>query len=114
MRLTRSPGRPSSRRRRSGSTRSRRTSRRRSPAAPSDGGGVDLHLMSASPTDEERGAVDELLGSPEAFDGRVVRGGHEARARRTLLLPALHALQERVGWISEGGLNYVSERLTVP
>jgi NADH-quinone oxidoreductase subunit F len=76
---------------------------------------VDLHLMAASPTDQERAAVDEVLGPPpEAFDGRVVRGGHEVRARRTLLLPALHALQGRVGWISEGGLNYVSERLTVP
>jgi NADH-quinone oxidoreductase subunit F len=30
------------------------------------------------------------------------------------LLPALHALQSCVGWISQGGLNYVSERLTVP
>jgi NADH-quinone oxidoreductase subunit F len=76
---------------------------------------VDLHLMAASPTEQERAAVDEVLGPPpEAFDGRVVRGGHEVRARRTLLLPALHALQGRVGWISEGGLNYVCERLTVP
>jgi NADH-quinone oxidoreductase subunit F len=76
---------------------------------------MDLHLMAASPTEQERAAVDEVLGPPpEAFDGRVVRGGHEVRARRTLLLPALHALQRRVGWISEGGLNYVSERLTVP
>ena len=28
--------------------------------------------------------------------------------------PALHALQSSVGWISEGGLNYVCERLSVP
>jgi NADH-quinone oxidoreductase subunit F len=71
--------------------------------------------MAASPTDEERAAVDELLGPPsEAFEGRVVRGGHEAREHRASLLPALHALQARVGWISEGGLNYVCERLTVP
>src|SRR5213594_2300844 len=71
--------------------------------------------MAASPTDEERAAVDEVTGPPPApFDGRVVRGGHEAREQRTLLLPALHALQARVGWISEGGLNYVCERLTVP
>jgi NADH-quinone oxidoreductase subunit F len=71
--------------------------------------------MAASPTDQERAVVDEVLGAPpEAFDGRVVRGGHEMRARRTLLLPALHALQGGVGWISEGGLNYVCERLTVP
>ena len=40
-------------------------------------------------------------------DGRVARGGHEAREQRHLLLPALHAVQARVGWISPGGLNYV-------
>ena len=42
-----------------------------------------------------------------AVDGHTARGGHEARARRHLLLPALHALQERIGWISPGGLNYL-------
>jgi NADH-quinone oxidoreductase subunit F len=30
------------------------------------------------------------------------------------LLPVLHALQGRIGWISEGGLNYACERLQVP
>jgi NADH-quinone oxidoreductase subunit F len=76
---------------------------------------VDLHLMAAAPTEQERAAVDEVLGPPpEPSDGRVVRGGHEVRPLRTQLLPALHALQGRVGWISEGGLNYVCERLTVP
>jgi NADH-quinone oxidoreductase subunit F len=84
---------------------------------------VDLHLTAATPTDDERSAVDELLGAPTDAgaigqvagddDGRVARGGHEVRSQRTLVLPALHALQSRVGWISEGGLNYVSSRLTV-
>ena len=41
-------------------------------------------------------------------------GGHAARARRHLLLPALRALQEQIGWISPGGLNDVCRRLTVP
>jgi NADH-quinone oxidoreductase subunit F len=84
---------------------------------------VDLRLISALPTAEERAAVDAVLGPPEggwdggertALDGHVARGGRAARERRDLLLPALHALQGRVGWISEGGLGYVSERLTVP
>jgi NADH-quinone oxidoreductase subunit F len=86
---------------------------------------VDLHLSAAAPTEEERAAVDDLLGPPlpsaveggarvEFLAGRVTRAGHEARARRTMLLPALHALQKGVGWISEGGLNYVCARLTVP
>ena len=79
---------------------------------------MDLRLMNSIATEEERAAVDEVLGSPETavdgVDGRVVRGGHEARERRHLLLPALHALQSRVGWVSPGGLSYVSQRLTVP
>ena len=80
--------------------------------------------MQAEPSADERAAVDELLGAPEsawdgalersAFDHRVARGGAEARDDRHLLLPALHALQGAVGWISPGGMNYVCERLTVP
>jgi NADH-quinone oxidoreductase subunit F len=80
--------------------------------------------MEAVPTAPERAAVDGLLGPPEtgwvgapersAGELRVVRGGREARDRRHLLLPALHALQAGVGWISRGGLNYVSQRLSVP
>jgi NADH-quinone oxidoreductase subunit F len=81
---------------------------------------VDLHLMTAEATAAERAAVDAVLGPPEtsweggartAADLRVSRAPED---RRTLLLPALHALQSAVGWISEGGLNYVCERLTVP
>ncbi|MGZ8603655.1 MAG: NAD(P)H-dependent oxidoreductase subunit E [Actinomycetota bacterium] len=84
---------------------------------------MDLRLMTATPTDDERATVDEVLGPPEtgwtggergALDGHVARGGHDTRERRHLLLPALHALQARAGWISEGGLNYVSRRLTIP
>ena len=75
---------------------------------------MDLHLMTAKPTDEERRAIDALLGPPVPADDRVVRGGHETEGDRTLLLPALHALHAAEGWISEGGLNYICERLTVP
>ena len=84
---------------------------------------MDLHLTAAVATDEERAAVDGLLGAPESgwhgagrdeVTHRVARGGRAARDERHLLLPALHVLQGRVGWISEGGLNYVCERLTIP
>ena len=47
-------------------------------------------------------------------DGHSADGGHAAREQRHLLLPALHALQARVGWISPGGLGYICRRLTVP
>jgi NADH-quinone oxidoreductase subunit F len=35
-------------------------------------------------------------------------------ARRDLVLPALHAVQARAGWVSQGALNYICRRLTVP
>ncbi|MFD4343868.1 NAD(P)H-dependent oxidoreductase subunit E [Streptomyces coelicoflavus] len=84
---------------------------------------MDLRFGDGKPTDEERAAVDALLGPPESSwegadrsdaDLRWARGGREARDRRDQLLPALHALNDRVGWISEGALDYVCRRLTVP
>jgi NADH-quinone oxidoreductase subunit F len=84
---------------------------------------VDVRLMAATPTEEERAAVDVVLGPPETgweggqrtrLDGHVARGGRGARELRDRLLPVLHALRARVGWISEGGLTYVCERLTIP
>jgi NADH-quinone oxidoreductase subunit F len=83
---------------------------------------VDLHLIpGAIATPAERAAIDGYLdttadtaGDGIELAGRVARSGHDARSRRTELLPALHALQAAVGWISEGGLNYLCERLTVP
>jgi len=85
---------------------------------------VDLRLGAATPaTDEERAAVASVLGPPEtgwvggqraAADGHVALGGHAARARRHLLLPVLHAVQERIGWISPGALDHVCARLTIP
>jgi NADH-quinone oxidoreductase subunit F len=83
---------------------------------------VDLRQLDALPTADERAAVDAVLGPPTSSwdggprgdDGHVAYGGHDARARRSLLLPALHAVQDRVGWISAGALGYVCRRLTVP
>lgn len=84
---------------------------------------MDLHFGDSKPTDEERAAVDALLGPPESSwegadrsdaDLRWARGGREARDRRDLLLPGLHAINDRAGWISEGALDYLCRRLTVP
>ncbi|WCN04246.1 NAD(P)H-dependent oxidoreductase subunit E [Streptomyces sp. M92] len=84
---------------------------------------MDLRFGDSKPADEEREAVDALLGPPESSwegadrtdaDLRWARGGRQARDRRDLLLPALHAVNDRVGWISEGALDYVCRRLTVP
>jgi NADH-quinone oxidoreductase subunit F len=80
--------------------------------------------MQATPTEEERAAVDEVLGPAESgwhggdrhidLEGHVGYAGRAAREQRHLLLPAFHALQRRAGWISEGGMNYVCQRLSVP
>ncbi|HEY4228041.1 MAG TPA: NAD(P)H-dependent oxidoreductase subunit E [Candidatus Limnocylindrales bacterium] len=85
---------------------------------------MDLHVIGPLATPAERMAVDAVLGPAESgwhgggrdslTEGHVARGGHEARSRRDLLLPALHALQDRVGQITQPGLNYVCKRLSVP
>ncbi len=85
---------------------------------------MDLRLgVGGTATDEERAAVDAVLGPPasgwdggprEQLDGHVAFGGRAAREQRHLLLPALHAVQDRVGWISPAALDYVCTRLSVP
>jgi NADH-quinone oxidoreductase subunit F len=62
---------------------------------------VDLHLIpGARASDAEREAIDAAIaGNPPA---------------RHLLLPALHAAQSRMGFISEGALNHICARLDVP
>ncbi|WP_353945796.1 NADH-ubiquinone oxidoreductase-F iron-sulfur binding region domain-containing protein [Streptomyces sp. HUAS MG91] len=89
---------------------------------------MDLRFGDSKPTDEERAAVDALLGPPASAweapagewvdrpdaDLRWARGGRAARDRRDLLLPGLHAVNDRVGWISAGALAYLCRRLTVP
>jgi len=84
---------------------------------------LDLHLNEATATEEERAAVDEVLGQPEDrweggerthATGHFARGGSDDREMRHMLIPVLHAIQSHVGWISPGALNYVSLRLTVP
>src|SRR3989442_10809921 len=69
---------------------------------------MDIRVHGSKATEAERTAVDSVLGAP------VPLSGHDARSRRDLLLPALHAVQSRFGWLTPGALNYISERLTVP
>src|SRR5436305_11593873 len=59
-------------------------------------------------------AVDGLLGKPEPSHHHVAYGGRAARAQRHMLLPVLHSIQDRVGWVSRGGLEYACRRLSVP
>jgi NADH-quinone oxidoreductase subunit F len=84
---------------------------------------MDLHVIGPLASPAERAAVDAVLGPPESgwtggprrpgVEGHSARGGHATRARRSELLPALHAVQDRIGWISQPALNYISRRLAV-
>jgi NADH-quinone oxidoreductase subunit F len=82
---------------------------------------LDLHLTDAQATAEERAAVDSYLGAPESSWQGGERQSAETQAafngdtagRRHRLLPVLHAIQNRIGWISPGALNYVALRLDV-
>jgi NADH-quinone oxidoreductase subunit F len=84
---------------------------------------LDIHFTGDQATLEERAAVDRELGDPASYwegaerqayrDGRVAFTGHESRGRRHLLLPTLHAVQERMGWISKGAVNYIAQRLDI-
>ena len=65
---------------------------------------MDLHFTADEPTPEEQAAVEACLAA-------LPRDGNGPRQH---LLPALHALQGRAGWISPGGLNLVCRLLDVP
>lgn len=83
---------------------------------------MDLKFGDAEPSADERDAVDRLIGEAHSGwyggdrleqDHRMSLGGHQARSERHLVLEALHAVNDRVGWISPGALNYVGRRLSI-
>jgi len=64
---------------------------------------VDLHLIpGAVPTADEQAAVDAAIGTAPYGPPS------QHNARRHRLLEALHAVQSRVGWISEGAINCIA------
>jgi NADH-quinone oxidoreductase subunit F len=85
---------------------------------------MDLHIVGAEATAAERAAVDRWLGPPATGwqgavrnidrDGRTAIGGRTVSGDRDQLLPACHAVQDAIGWISHGALNYICTRLSVP
>jgi NADH-quinone oxidoreductase subunit F len=85
---------------------------------------VDLHLTNDRASTEERTAVDSALkhlASERAYalpevvsEGHASFNGQPTHSKRHMLLPMLHAIQERMGWISPGALNYASAQLGVP
>jgi NADH-quinone oxidoreductase subunit F len=84
---------------------------------------VDIRTTGGPATADEIAAVDSVLGDPSslweggvrhAADDHIAFGGHSVRAQRPLLLPVLHAIQDHVGWVSRGALEYACRRLSVP
>ena len=84
---------------------------------------MQIRTTGGPPTAEEIEAVDAVLGEPASLweggertplDDHVARGGRDVRSQRHLLLPVLHSLQDRVGWVSRGGLEYACRRMSVP
>ena len=75
---------------------------------------MDIRTTGGPATADEVAAVDGLLGAPEPVPYRVAHGGRIARTQRHLLLPVLHAIQDRTGWVSRGALEYACRRLSIP
>lgn len=84
---------------------------------------MDIRTSGGPATADEIAAVDGVLGPPTSLweggqrtpaDDHLASGGSAARSRRELLLPVLHGLQDAIGWISRGGLEYACRRLNVP
>src|ERR1700756_3781832 len=62
---------------------------------------MDIRIHGPEADGTERAVVDSVLGSL-------------ARPPRDLLLPALHAVQDRFGWLKPGALNYICSRMDLP
>ena len=84
---------------------------------------MDLHVIGPLASPAERAAVDAVLGPACVGLGRRPARQRTTATRRAAvtrsaagasqLLPALHAVQSRVGWISQPALNYICRRLAV-
>ncbi|MFM2070544.1 MAG: hypothetical protein RLZZ623_807 [Actinomycetota bacterium] len=83
---------------------------------------MDLKLSSHTATDAEVGAIDSVFGQPDSSwrgaerhtaHHHVARGGHSLRDQRDQLLPVLHAVNDRIGWISRGAINEIARRIDV-
>jgi NADH-quinone oxidoreductase subunit F len=74
---------------------------------------MELVTRGVPPTDSERAAIASVLGAPSDHHPHDALGGHRDRVRRHLLLPTLHAVSDRVGWISPEAIDHIAERLDV-
>ena len=90
---------------------------------------MDLYFSQQKANDKECLVIDNALvnhlnnkitdnssNNPKIkANDRVFLGNiKEQKFMRSLLLPVFHELQKEIGWISEGALNYLGEKLNIP
>ena len=71
---------------------------------------MDLKLSTHRATHEEQAAIDALLGQQHERHAHLA---YKPDVPRDRLLPLLHAVNDRVGWISRGAINYIAERTDI-
>jgi NADH-quinone oxidoreductase subunit F len=74
---------------------------------------MELKTRGLAPSASERESIASVLGPADAGGDRDRVGGGSLRARRHLLLPTLHAVNDRIGWISPAAIDHIAERLDV-
>ena len=72
---------------------------------------MDVKTRGVPPTTAERAAIESVLGPAPERDLHDAHGGHAIRDRRHLLLPTLHAVNDRIGWLSQQAIDHLAERL---
>ncbi|MDJ0769094.1 MAG: NADH-ubiquinone oxidoreductase-F iron-sulfur binding region domain-containing protein [Ilumatobacter sp.] len=72
---------------------------------------ADIVTRGRPATAQENHAIDSVLSAETGHRAHDGTGGR--RARRHLLLPTLHAVNDRVGWISPEAIDAIAERLDV-
>jgi NADH-quinone oxidoreductase subunit F len=72
---------------------------------------MDVKTRGVPPTTAERAAIESILGPAPDRDLHDSTGGHALRQQRHLLLPTLHAVNDRVGWLSQEAIDHIAERL---
>ena len=85
---------------------------------------MDLYLSKARASATERRAIDALLGPATSgweggkrrsdVDGRAARGGPRGARPAPPAAAGAACGPGPIGWISEGALNYICQRLTIP
>jgi len=80
---------------------------------------VELTKRTVEATQQELAAIAKALDAHAPTSGSFAGNGSEriirrGTSRRTLLLPALNALKDQMGWISQGAVEELSEQLLIP